>query len=95
MPPERILRGIRATLYDEGVGIVEIRESAALPTAFRLRSMLSNFIDCLILSSAMNQCKALVTEDEGLQKAKENKIYREVTSIKNPNFKILRPAEIA
>jgi len=38
-------------------------------TVFKLRKMLDDLIDCLILSSAIDKADALVTEDKDAQKA--------------------------
>ncbi|MBS7621504.1 hypothetical protein KEJ32_05275, partial [Candidatus Bathyarchaeota archaeon] len=65
-----------------------------LHTAFKLRKLLNDFIDCLILSSAINQCDALITEDSDIHNIKKDKIYQEIISTKNPHFKILELKEI-
>jgi len=50
--------------------------------------VLSDFIDCIILSSAISQTEALIIEDEGIHGLKE-----EIQSIKL-GFKIHRLKEI-
>ncbi|MGB9756777.1 MAG: hypothetical protein ACPLVJ_03240, partial [Candidatus Bathyarchaeales archaeon] len=45
IPPERISRGIRALIYNETVNTLPIHESTILHTAFKLRNILSDFID--------------------------------------------------
>ncbi|MGB9959437.1 MAG: PIN domain-containing protein [Candidatus Bathyarchaeales archaeon] len=92
--PERITRGIRALAYAETVNTIEIYESTILHTAFQLGKTLNDFIDCLILSSAINQCDALITEDTDIQNIKEDKSFQEITATKNPKFQILKLAEI-
>lgn len=94
IPPERISRGIRALAYAETVTMIEIRETTILHTAFKLRKILNDFIDCLILSSAINQCDALITEDVEIHDIKEDKNYQELINAKNPKFQILKVAEI-
>jgi PIN domain nuclease of toxin-antitoxin system len=94
IPPERISRGIRALIYNETIKILPIHESTILHTAFKLRNILSDFIDCLILSSAINNCDALITEDNDIQNIKENKNLKEIAAIKNPKFQILKLTEI-
>jgi PIN domain nuclease of toxin-antitoxin system len=91
---ERVTRGIRAIIYDERITISPIHDSTILLTAFKLRSMLSDFIDCLILSSAMNQCDALITEDNDIQDLKKNKEFSELLTKTNPKFKIQTLTEI-
>lgn len=90
---ERVTRGIRAVIYDETITMIPVYESAILFIAFKLRSILSDFIDCLILSSAINQCDALVTEDNDIQNLKQNKVFNEILATTNPEFKIQRLAE--
>jgi len=85
---ERVTRGIRAIVYDEVIETIPIYESPILLTAFKLRRMLSDFIDCLILSSAINQCDALITEDNDIQNLKKNKDFNEFLRTTIPKFKI-------
>ncbi|MBS7612210.1 PIN domain-containing protein [Candidatus Bathyarchaeota archaeon] len=92
--PERITRGIRAIAYAETINTIEIHESTILNTAFQIRKTLNDFIDCLILSSAINQCDTLITEDTDIQNIKEDKTFQEITAIKNPKFQIHKLAEI-
>ncbi|MGB9854574.1 MAG: PIN domain-containing protein [Candidatus Bathyarchaeales archaeon] len=94
IPPERITRGIRAIAYAETINTIEIHESTILHTAFQLRKILNDFIDCLILSSALNQCDTLITEDTDIQNIKEDKSFQEIVTAKNPKFQILKLTEI-
>jgi len=88
LSPERVCRGINAIVYDERIKITRMHESSILLTAFRLRKLIDNFIDCIILSSAINHVEALVTEDEDLHKLSE-----EISSLR-PGFKVQRLKEI-
>lgn len=88
LPAERVTRGIRAIIYDDTITIIPIHESTLLLTAFKLRNMLGDFIDCLILSSAINQCDALITEDNDIQNLKKNKEFNELVTTINPKFQI-------
>jgi len=85
---ERVTRGIRAIIYDETIKTIPMHESTILLTAFKLRKILSDFIDCLILSSAINQCDALITEDNDIQNLENNKEFNELLKGINPKFKI-------
>jgi len=93
LAPERVTRGIRAIIYDETMTMIPVYESTILLIAFKLRYILSDFIDCLILSSAINQCDALITEDNDIQNLKKNKEFNEILTTTNPEFKIQRLAE--
>ncbi|MCX8178162.1 MAG: PIN domain-containing protein [Candidatus Bathyarchaeota archaeon] len=94
IPPERVSRGIRALIHNETISIIEMHESTILHTAFKIRKMLNDFIDCLILSSAINNCDALITEDIDIHSIKEDKNYQEYINTKNPKFKIYKLTEI-
>jgi len=85
---ERVTRGIRAILYNETIKTIPIHESTILHTAFKLRKLLSDFIDCLVLSSAINQCDALITEDNDIQNLKKNREFKELLKTTNPKFKL-------
>ncbi|MEM2987834.1 MAG: hypothetical protein QXK26_02180 [Candidatus Bathyarchaeia archaeon] len=94
IPPEKVSRGIRALIYNETIKVIEIHETPILHTAFKIRNIISDFINCLILSSAINQCDALVTEDTDMQTIEKDKNYQELIAAKNPKFKIYNLEEI-
>ena len=85
---ERVSRGIRSIVHDERIARVPIHDSSVLLTAFKLRRTLSDFIDCLIVSSAINQSDVLVTEDEHIQNLKKRRDFQELLMTTNPEFKI-------
>ena len=85
---ERVTRGISAIVYDERMTVVPVHDSSVLLTAFKLRRMLSDFIDCLILSSAINYCDAIVTEDKDIRELKRNKEFNGIVAAVNGKFKI-------
>jgi len=85
---ERVTKGVRAIVYDETIETVPMHESTLLLTAFKLRGMLNDFIDCLILSSAINRCDLLITEDNDIKKLNGNKEFKDVLATTNPEFKI-------
>lgn len=85
---ERVTRGIRAIVYDERITVIPMHDSSVLLMAFKFRRLLSDFIDCLILSSAINQNDAIVTEDEDIQNLKRTKEFRGLLATINPKFKI-------
>lgn len=90
---ERVTRGIRAIVYSDSVEIVPIHETTTLLTAFKLGTMLNDFIDCLLVSSALNQCDVLVTEDSDIQDLKKNRDFNDLLATVNPKFKIRTLAE--
>ena len=93
LPAERVTRGIRAIVYNEAIETIPMYDSALLLTAFKLRSMLNDFIDCLILSAAINRCDILLTEDTDIQELKKNKEFNELRTTMNPKFKIQSATE--
>jgi len=91
---ERVSRGIRAIVYDDRIARVPIHDSSVVFTAFKLRRTLSDFIDCLILSSAINRNYVLVTEDEGIQNLRKKREFQEFLQATDPNFKIQTPTDM-
>jgi len=85
---ERVTRGISAIVYDERITVVPMHDSSILLTAFKLRRMLSDFVDCLILSSAINQNDAIVTEDKDIQNLKRQAEFKGLLVTMNPKFKV-------
>jgi len=85
---ERVSRGIRSIVHDERIERVSIHDNSVLLTAFKLRRTLSDFIDCLIVSSAINRNDALITEDEHIQNLKKRRDFQELLMTTNPEFKI-------
>ncbi|MEM3608071.1 MAG: PIN domain-containing protein [Candidatus Bathyarchaeia archaeon] len=85
---ERVCRGIRAILHDERITRIPIHDSSILLTALELRRMLSDFIDCLILSSAMARSEILITEDKDIQDLSREEEFQEFLKKKKSEFKI-------
>jgi hypothetical protein len=94
LTPERVMMGIRATVYDDAIDHISTHDSDILLTSFKLRSILNDFIDCLILSSAINQCDALVTEDSDILNLNKNKEFNQLLATANSKFKIQKLTEI-
>jgi len=94
LTPERVTRGIKAIIYDDTIETIPIHNNNLLLTSFKLKSILNDFIDCLILSSAINQCDALITEDSDIQNLKKNKEFNELQKTTNTTFKIQKLTEI-
>jgi len=88
LPAKRVSRGISAIVHDETIETIPIYETKVLLTAFKIRRLIPDFIDCLILSSAMNRCEVLITEDSDIQNLKEDKEFKEILATINPNFQI-------
>ena len=91
---ERVSKGIRSIVYDEKIKKTRIHETPTLHIAFKLRRLLSDFIDCIITSSALNTCNTLITEDEDILGITEEKSFQEILRTVNPEFKIHTIKEI-
>jgi PIN domain nuclease of toxin-antitoxin system len=92
--PERVTRGIRALLYDNTVEKIPIYFTETLSAAFTLKGLMVDFIDCLILSTALNHCDVLMTEDQVILGLKKNEKYLELQSSINPKFKLQTSSDI-
>ena len=83
LPPERICKGIKAILHDDRIEVIPLHDTSILLTAFKIRKVLSDFIDCIILSSAINRADILITEDEDL-----HNLSRGMIQAIKPRFKV-------
>lgn len=92
--PETVTEGIRAILYDDEIEIVPFHDSKLLLTSFKLRNTLTDFIDRLIVATAINHCDALISEDEEIHKLTKKNGINELLEAINPNFKIKRMGEL-
>ncbi len=94
LTPERVTKGIRAIAYSDTIETIPTHETNILLTSFKLRNMLNDYIDCLILSTAMNHCNAILTEDNEIQNLKKNTEFNNLVTEQNPHFKIQKLSEI-
>ena len=94
LSPERVTRGISAIIYNDTIETIPMYDTTILQTAFKLRKMLNDFIDCLIFSSAMNHSRAIITEDNEILSLKKNTEFHNLIADLNPGFKILKLTEI-
>lgn len=68
---ERLEQAVRSIVSDETLGKVRLYEEGVVPLAIALRRHNSDFIDCVILASAVLSGEVLVTEDELLLRSNE------------------------
>lgn len=92
--PETVTEGIKAIVYEEGLEKVPIHDSEVLLLAFKLRSALNDFIDCLIVASAINNCDALITEDEEIRTLTKKTSISKLIEATRPDFEIKTLHEI-
>ena len=90
---ERVARGIRAIVHDGTVTMIPIHESTLLLTAFKLRNVLSDLIDCLIIASAIYHSDMLITEDNDILDLKNDIEFILLAKRINPKFKIQKMTE--
>jgi predicted nucleic acid-binding protein len=83
--PERVAQAVQSISTDEKLRKVRLYDEGVLPLAIALRPHNSDFIDCVILASAVSTCEILVTEDELLLRS--NEIIKLVRKT-NPRFLI-------
>jgi hypothetical protein len=93
LSPERVTRGINAIIYNDDIETIPMHDTTILQTAFKIRNMLNDFIDCLILSTALNNSEAIITEDNEIQSLKKNSEFHNLVADLNPGFKILKLTE--
>jgi len=91
---EKVIKGIRSLLYDDKVHKIPIYDTYVLLTALELRKLLRDFIDCLILSTAINYANILLTEDEDIHELLSDKKFLEMVQETNPEFKIMYYSEL-
>ena len=60
---EKVLRGIESLRHDDSISKIDAYDQKVVSTALKLGSFLSDFIDCIILASALEYADILVTED--------------------------------
>ncbi len=85
---ERVVNGIRAIIYDGRIERTPVYDTSILLTAFKLRRVLNDFIDCIILSSGINQADTLITEDKDIQNLVGRGEFQELIAAINPTFTI-------
>jgi predicted nucleic acid-binding protein len=94
LPPERVTRGIDAISYDDSIVKLRTCEVDVLRLALKLRAMLGDFIDCLILASAVIHCEALVTEDDEIHGLKRATAFEELMAATGSACRIMRVGEL-
>lgn len=68
---QRLEQAIQSIVRDETLWKVGPYEKGVIPLAIALRRHNPDFIDCVILASAVLTCEILVTEDELLLRSRE------------------------
>jgi len=85
---ERVSRGVTATRRDVDLEKIQYTDEDVLRTSIVLRGWHSDYLDCLILSSAINRCDVLLTEDTLIHALSREEHYRGLVGEINPEFAV-------
>jgi predicted nucleic acid-binding protein len=91
---DSVSRGIRVIAYEERLERVKSYETSILLTAFTLRRIINDFLDCLILSSAINNCDVFVTEDDRIHELQKRLVFQEIIKTVNSRFQVKRLSDL-
>ncbi len=93
IPVEKVLQGMKAITSDDRILKIPAYGEHQLKIAFLLRKDLKDFIDCLIVSSALTNCEILVTEDTSILELQTVESFKQLVETHNSKFTIQRSAE--
>jgi hypothetical protein len=82
----RVSLAVKSILSDESISKVGSYADDMVAMAIAFRSHHSDFVDCLILASAVNECEVFVTEDAGIPK---NDGLMKAVLQRSPEFRVL------
>jgi len=91
---EAVAEGIKAVLNDDRIEIIPMLSTLSSSTPTILRGMVDDYVDCVILSAALHEGDALVTEDRLLLSLQDDSRFRQLRDVFNPGFKILKMSQI-
>ncbi len=83
---EQVLRGVTSLRLDERFQKVDYRDSMIQDTAISLKQSINDYLDCVLLASAIHSSELMLTEDRVLRKAAENN--RGLISQRNGDFTV-------
>ena len=89
LEPEDVTQGIQSLNMDPDIVKIPYFSTQILSASFRLRETISDYLDCLILSTAVNESDALMTEDNILLTFTEDTMNQAFIHALNPSFMIL------
>ncbi|MHA1444486.1 MAG: PIN domain-containing protein [Candidatus Hodarchaeales archaeon] len=84
---EDITDGLNTLVYQSNIQVIPIHYSEIQILATILRKDHSDFIDCLILASAINYADIFITMDEKIKKNTET-IWKNIIKERNEDFKV-------
>jgi predicted nucleic acid-binding protein len=89
LEPEDVTQGIQSLRMDPEITVVPFIGTQVQNTSYVLRRTLNDYIDCLILSTAMNEADMLLTEDRTIQGFMEDESIRGLAHAIAPDFRVL------
>jgi len=92
---ERVKQGLNAVLFDPDFGIVQFTEPEILSKASKIREEITDFIDCLIFSSAAAKADIFLTEDQELQDLGLDEHMMSRLKPTNPEFRVYGSRRLA
>ena len=88
---ERLALGVRGILADRSIMKVSAYDEEVAATSVKLRRFHRDFVDCLIIASALEHCEGLVTEEE----FKDEPDLIGFIKRRSPTFRLLKAKEFA
>jgi predicted nucleic acid-binding protein len=85
---EKVLKGIESLKHDDSILKIEAYDYRVISTSLKLRAFLPDFIDCMILASALEYADILLTEDNLIHDLRRKREFKELLASINPKFKI-------
>ena len=86
---DRVLRGLTVVANDKTLTRIPMFETEIIKNSYALRKIIDDYIDCIIVSSAIHMCDALITEDRLIQELSNKPSFRIMLDETNPSFQIL------
>ena len=91
---EDVTQGIQSLSMDPDIAKIPYFSTHVLNTSFMLRRKLNDYLDCLILSTAVNEADVLLTEDDLLLRFMDDDANRALLHALNPDFKIINNVQL-
>ena len=84
-----VMSGLRAIIEDKKIKIIDsLNDLEILETSIILRKYLDDFIDCVILGTALLKADTLLSEDISIHKLKKTDVFEALKKQINPKFEI-------
>jgi len=94
LEPVDVAQGVQSLSMDADIVKIPFISSRILGFSFRLRESLGDYLDCLILSTAVNEADVLLTEDDTLLGFAGEEANRALLYSLNSSFKIISSRQL-